>query len=287
MLHSTAHKLSTTSAVPLRLPPGTFLLRPEHADRAIGRSQLWTALRKEVLVFLFLAMLGAMMLLIGWQGIEPLLQSAQVQNTGALVQATVTRQRIAATGGRGQVSYLLAYRFTTGDGQTVDIEQTVSRPTFERYGQGDTVPVKYLPEQPERAALANGARDGSLDSGNVLVALTGGIGFVIVLAAMVFLGGYLWREEQFFTRGRLLMGHVLSCRARLETIADDLEVEVTDPPEAGRYMLTLSYTFRTPAGKTVKSSAQYQRNDLRGCPLPTFGQPVAVLYLDDKRHKVL
>jgi hypothetical protein len=287
MLHSSVQELSSRSKIHSSIPPGTFLLNPDQAARAIGHSLLWSALKKELAVFLLLAILDGLLLLICWQGIEPLLKSAQVQQTGVLTQATVTRQHVASTGGRGQVTYFLQYRFAAQNGQMLVAEQAVSRPIYERFQTGDPVPVKYLPEQPERAALANSASDNSLDSGNALVALTGGIGFVIVLAALAFLGGYIWREEQFFTRGRRLMGHVLACHARLETTADDLEVNVADPPEAGRYMITLSYTFQSPAGKTIKSSVKRQRNDLRGCLLPKFGQPVAVLYLDDKHHKLL
>lgn len=286
MLQSSVRSAPNLAGTPVRLPSDTFLLNPDHADRMIGQSQLWSVFKKELFVFLLLLFLSGCMLLMSLQGLKPLLIGSQIQHSGVAVQADIVQKRTAAAAGRDQVSYFLKYHFTTLYGEQVHAEQAVNRSTYERFQTGDSAPVKYLPDEPTLSALNGSARDNLLDFGNMLIVLIGGIGFVAAFGSLVFLGWYLWREEHFFKRGQLVMGHVLACHGHLEVTQPSPEVEIRGPAPGGPYMINLSYAFHSATGKVIKSAAKRQRNDLCGC-LPTFGQPVAVLYLDDQHYKIL
>jgi hypothetical protein len=183
-------------------------------------------------------------------------------------------------GGRGQgMAYYVKYRFTLPDGRAFTPEQIVSRRTLANFHKGQTVPIKYLADNPTIAALIGIAQDNTLDLGNLAMFLIGGAGLLSDLGLIGYLSWQMWREEQFFTRGHVLTGHVLACHSHLESAPKNLTVQVYDPKPRGRYMLDLSYTFRDPSGAPIKTSVERQRNDLQAAPLPKFGHPIAVLYL--------
>jgi hypothetical protein len=267
-----------------RVPPGTFVLNPDNAHRLIGQSQLWKMFKKELLLFVILIGLSGFLLPLAIKGVQDILTAWQVQHVGIAAQGEIIGLRAAPIGGTGQaIAYYLKYRYTVPSGEMSLAEQVVSRKTFERSKVGSAIPIKYLADNPAFSSLA----DNVLDIGNYFIVLIAAIGLFSTLGIIAFLGWQVWQEEQFFWRGRLIIGHVMSCHAHLQVAPKDLEVELRGPNLGGRYMLDLAYSFRSPAGATIKATAERQRNDLRAGPLPKFGYPVAVLYLSDKCYKIL
>jgi hypothetical protein len=53
------------------------------------------------------------------------------------------------------------------------------------------------------------------------------------------------------------------------------------------YDLSVKYEFKTPAGRTITTTAQRVRSDLSGQPLPPDGTPVAILYATDFNYELI
>ncbi|MEP7287561.1 MAG: DUF3592 domain-containing protein [Chloroflexota bacterium] len=279
---------SHVSRVSTKLPDDIFLLNPEHEQYVIGQSPFRKTFKNIFILFSFLMLLSIFFGLITFQGLSPLLTAIQIQQSGIRVQADVIGERIITSRGNGQASvYLMRYQFTTASGQISEVEQIVSRKTATRFEVGDSIPVKYLAHDPKLAALTDHAQDNVLNSGNILITLTGCIGLLITLGTLGFFGWQLWWENQFFTHGHLVIGHVLACHAYLEIAPKMRHVHLQGAGLRGRYLIELSYSFRSPTSHTIRSKVERQRNDLRNVPLPAFGQHIAVLYLNEKHYKLL
>ncbi len=287
MIQSGVQSKVAASRPAVNLPPGIFLTDPENAARIDARLRLWNRYKKEAVAFLLLSILGVLVFWITVEGIRPLLLHGQIQQYGVAATGTVEGKHTATAGGYQQVTYYLEYHFTDLSGEHYDSAQSVSRAVYENTMNGTSIPLKYLPDDPGQSELAGGLQNAMLNFGNMLIAAISGIGFVMLAILLGYLGRYVWRENRFFTRGSLLMGHVLSCHGHTETTAETLGVQTYGGETGGPYRIDLTYTFHSPKGKTLKSSLKRERSDLRHIGLPTFGTPVAVLYLDDQHYKIL
>ncbi len=114
----------------------------------------------------------------------------------------------------------------------------------------------------------------------------------ILLAAVD--GSLLWvmirlvRQEnhakRLFDKGQTLRGGLVSCAG----------YEQPSPPPSWEsssgssvYVVSLTYSFRTPDGREIVKREQWCSDERRGKPLPEPGTPVLVQYLDDEQYEML
>lgn len=143
-------------------------------------------------VFLFL--IG---MVFGVIGLRDLWNERRYESLGVAVDATVTGKSIerAQRGGNPATRYLIAYRFTSSGGRSVEGSTAVPVEDWERLETGGSLPVTYLSDAPE-SSRGPGSGEGTwitisvfLTIGGVFTLLGGGLAFVhgrdLVLAARV------------------------------------------------------------------------------------------------------
>jgi hypothetical protein len=288
MLETQASKTDLPSGSKLQdcLPPNAFLLKPYHAHRQLGTLQIISA--KQILLCLALVGLISFFGLIIMQGAQPLILDYQLQQNGIDTQGSIVDIQPVSMRSRGQApAAYITYSFTSAAEVIYLGKQVVSTEDSRRLQPGATVAIRYLLHNPNASVLVVQNVENILGPGNAMITLLVTISQLATLAVFASLMWSVWWDEQYFRRGRLIFGHVLKCRAYLESFASQLNVESTDRHLGGRFMIELSYAFHSHAGKTIRAVTTQQRNDLRFQALPAFGQPLAILYLDDRHYKLL
>jgi hypothetical protein len=279
--------LQMAADTPLKLSPDIFLLDPSNRCYTIGQSRLGSLLLKESFALLALIFLSGLFLATTVQELGPLFTNAQIQQCGTPVQGSVVAKRLLPGDGTVPDKCYLSYQFTTLLGEVVAGEQVIARSIYDQFQMGDSVMLKYLPENPQLSGVAGAAQDGVLVEGKLIVGSTSVASALIAAGALITLICHQWRKNQYFVHGQLLKGHVLSCRVHLDALPEHIEVWEKGAKYEGVFFIAVTYTFKSPTGKTIKAVATRQRNDLRRMPLPAFGQTVGVLYLSDGRYQLL
>ncbi len=287
MLHSHTRRTSDHSSHLSTIPNDIFLLNPSYAGRIIERSQLWSMCKKEIAAFSFLVFFCALLFVIAINSIKPLLDIRYIEQFGILTEARILETYAVVAGDKKQSMYQVVYQFTDPAGTIYNDNQVISSKSFDHFHTGDSVPIRYISDNPTLSTLADWAQDDTTKMSNVGVGLTSLASFLSILAATWFLAAYLWREEQFLGRGQVIMGHILTCQIRS---ANQMEAITSNRPgwmTAQTRVITLSYSFNSPDGRVIKSSIYRPQTELGKCALPKFGDPVAVLYLNNRRYRVL
>jgi hypothetical protein len=130
---------------------------------------------------------GALFLLVGvvftTTGIQELREEQEYQEQGLTVQATVSSKSIerAKRGENSRTRYVIAYRFTTTQGEAIDGSAEVSVEEWESLEAGQPFSVTYLPDAPQ-LSRATGEDDWITaliftGLGGVLTLLGGGLTF--------------------------------------------------------------------------------------------------------------
>lgn len=111
---------------------------------------LWTILSRSVQLWVgtFLLLIG---IIFGIIGLEKIRVDQAYRTQGLTVSATVVDKSIlrAKRGENSRTRYIISYRFTSGQGETVEGSTDVSVEEWERVEEGQTIPVTYLPGDAE------------------------------------------------------------------------------------------------------------------------------------------
>lgn len=103
---------------------------------------------------------GAMFLLVGivftTTGIQELREEKEYEEQGLTVQATVSSKSIerAKRGENSRTRYVIAYQFTTAQGETIDGSAEVPVEEWERLEAGHPLTVSYLSNEPQESRAA-------------------------------------------------------------------------------------------------------------------------------------
>ncbi len=188
---------------------------------------------------------------------------------GLKTEGTIDSRRVVI--GDESDSHYVTYVFWAWETEShYKREQSVSYRTYRALPRGSEVEIKYLPDDPRTSKLLG---DDTEDTGRMITLLIAVAAGAILLILFIIGLEYRARTGELMRKGRLLRGKVVSCQGRLDS-DDDLTV-------------TLRYTFHTPEGRRIEKTARRMANDLKGAALPRPGDPVVVLYLDDKNYKLM
>lgn len=169
--------------------------------------------------------------------------------------------------------YLLDYTYSAvgTDGKrgffTKD-KQRVSEATYRKYLDRDPIPVRYLLDDPNTAFVVGEP----LDTTSPLVGV-GLFGLGILVSLLWILGVWrgMGRDRRLASEGQILQGEL---------------VKMTGRGGRGVIYLNINYAFKTPTGAQI-SGKQSETHRGRQYMVPPPGTPLAVLYVDEKLHKVL
>jgi hypothetical protein len=145
---------------------------------------------------------------------------------------------------------------------------SVSAATYEMYEMGEFLNVRYVKHDPAYVTSKwhrNWIWELGAAYGAVLPILC--LGFVIIPRR--------WRQrtKQFNDQGQALTGRVV-------TVLDS-----TDSEE--NYCVRVCYEFTLPSGQEHYAEVSAVRDDLKNKPLPGYGAPIMVLYLDEHNFFLL
>jgi len=261
-----------------KLPPGVderfvfdaFLLFPQNRAFLVGEAKHLAGYPRAawmiglLLLFTLLASLFLFVTLPDWQ------TTSDLDKNGAIVEARVESRRVTEDR-EGTRTYYVTYSFRSGEsGQWYTCEQRVTRETYDRLAEDTTVKVRYLPENPDRSALDDDPAE--LRSLTVAAVLTAVAAIAVLLGLIVtFLRRH--RHDLLVRRGRVLPGEVVQFSTRNDT--------------DGHFHVDLRCRVVPPSGRAMIVQAHRRADELRCCPRPAPGDPVAVLYLNDRRYRLL
>ena len=230
-----------------------------------------------ILLFLFLTILGVSVL-----GSE-----AQLDRSEATTQGVVISHRLRAISSVNQgVLPYITYRYSVQD-KALTKEQFVTKATFDKLADGDPVTIKYLQTDPTMAELSGSDSTNGLAQNGYFMTVFGILGVLIAFVYLVFHVWQFWCDDLLVRKGQLLMGEVTKCEGNLDVTKTSLDSTSYGTPLRGNYTIELGYAFRTPENKEIVDSIKAKRNDLIDHVLPELGTPIAVLYLNEHRYKVL
>ncbi|HVO42961.1 MAG TPA: DUF3592 domain-containing protein [Aggregatilineales bacterium] len=259
---------SSPTAAPAFEP---FLMNLRNLNFARGQARYPAILWSNVLgIGAVVAFLVFMLATLGLNWIT----DTRVASAGRLTRGTVIARRTVS--GKSTTYYLTFQyqaRGTDNEPHRYQVEQTVSPAIYASRTEGAEVTIKVLPDDPATARLAGPDDDGYYRNNNllglvILVPVT--IGLTIVQLRPIVIDRALARD------GRVVQGKLLSRSGRMIK-------------GKNRYFqVSVAYTFTSPTtGLAITGKQNATRNDLRDKPLPELGTPVAVLYVNDSRFKIL
>jgi hypothetical protein len=198
------------------------------------------------------------------------LHTSDLDKHGQSVEARVKSRRFTEDR-EGNRTYYVTYSFQVSDsGRCYGREQRVTRATYDRLDEASPVKVRYLPANPDRSALDDDPAE--LRSRMIAAALTAFAASAVLLAlARIVLRRR--RDDVLVQRGRVLSGEMVHFGTR-----SDAE---------GHFHVEVRYRVVTPSGRALVEQAHRRADDLRCCPQPEPGDPVAVLYVSDRRYRLL
>jgi len=229
-------------AIQSRWEPPTGLERP--APRPVRLSA-----QGKVLTFLsvvFLAAGAAFGVTITRQIRRDTEKAELLQAKGADAQGTVTNTWLS--GGKSKTA-MVAYRFTV-DGRQVTGESSMERPAWVELNAGGTLPVRYLPGNPEVNRPAQGA-----------------------LAPMP--GWLPWPTTLFFALPLFMFQWMIRRETRL--LAEGTPVAGVVTQVYRRKKLIVCYDFKLPTGEAMRGKSAMGR--VGAAPQP--GEQVCILYNPD------
>jgi hypothetical protein len=189
----------------------------------------------------------------------------ELDQSSMVIEAAVTGQRV---GTNNRNSHYITYSFqpdATSD-QVYSRESWVSSSYYNEAVQSEVVEVRYLPDNPEISELVAFPRVSQ---------------FPLPLAAFqILIPLYLtWvmfraraRRDRFSNEGQVIRGELIELNGRMNK---------------SNYIVTIRYRFRSQLGSSIEGKSISAQNRLKDTVPPASGTPVAVLYVDDKLHRLL
>jgi len=245
--------------VPETWPEDLFLLHAGNRRFLEGSSRRiigGSSLSQFVVGGLLIALLGSVVSPPGQElGKALLLAVAGHKERGTIVQCSPT---------------IITYNFPvwTGpnEGYEYTVEQHINGNTCDRLKVGWDVTVSYWPEDPTVVRLVGSSADNSDRDISILLALL----VVLLLIALLPLQLRTIRQNRYLVRnGNLVQGSVVDSKSNWLSSKRSIEV---------------SYTF------TLSDGRNYSGTNIAygsGYTFPPHGTPVAVLYANDKRFRML
>lgn len=204
---------------------------------------------------------------------------AELASTGEQVQGTVTEKRIDSSGDSD--AYYLTYCFeyipADGDPRTECNTTTVGGRLYGGSELGGPIGVWYAPGDPSI---------NQLNAPTIFVPVCLTIG---VFGGIFFVGRWMYHTIRNGFKGLRIEKRLSGPGAqRIYGTITNISGEDDD----GTYRVHLSYTFRTPDGRTLIVSTTIVRDDLNPANnppgrLPVVGTPVVVVYADDTAFRAL
>jgi hypothetical protein len=247
-----------------------FLLNPRHEPflRGEDRKLRDTGCGGMILIafiVLLCTFVFSMFIIAGWneRAARDLLQQSGVSASARIVDHRESR-------GRRSTSYYLTYTFLVEQEgaapQEYTVEENVDYGLYNAQRDGATVTITYLPQDPTVARLRDNGQDGSF----LLI-----LGLVLLVLEIWFLlyslHGSL-RTRRLVWEGELREG--------------EIEGSKITRSKSGR-TLRIKYSMLTPVGTRVTGQQSRLRSDWKNDHPPEPGTKVAVLYLDEKTHRIL
>lgn len=193
-----------------------------------------------------------------------------LRTSGIVTDAEVVDRKISS--GDDCDLYSLQYAFRWRGTRHVG-EANVSRDDYERLDIGQWTDVVFEPSHPERSRLRT-----DLGIGRPLLLTAAGLFWNAIVGVLLVVAVAGLRQMHIDKRlsraGRLVEGHI-----------DDVSGHKDDDND---YHVTVRYRFVSPtSAQWVAGTSSAMRNDLKNQALPPPDTPVAVLYADDRAHRVL
>lgn len=189
---------------------------------------------------------------------------------GVQTNATVTNTvRRVSSGKSSSTSYYVDFTYYVAD-TLYSVEQSVGYATYAALRIGETIPVKYLPEAPNRARLSGAYAD---DNGIVLMLVAAIVGLVSMLVWSILWLNRTLRQARLARDGQIVIAQVIGSNLSRSK---------------STYTLNLRYSFTSPTtGTVLKRKESTVRNDLKPNGAPAVGREVRVVYLNDGLYRVL
>lgn len=192
-------------------------------------------------------------------------QTTAILKEGVETTARITNLYTTTSSGRSRTTYYhVAYEYFV-DGTRYQSDETVSLTSYNQLEIGMPFNVRYLASNPQQVRFSRN------DPGiNIGVVLLPSVFIVVMLAGPLYRE---WQSRRYSQRGQLIDGRLIEANGK----------------RAGRsgYKVTYEYRFRSPLGVELTGKRGVIRNDMRKQPMPAPESPVKVLYIDDKKHRML
>ena len=260
---------ATTAPLQAASDSAPFLHSPSNGPFYRGETRYFpsnvavTVVTMGVTLIVMLAMMGILS--------RSMAETGALRQRGQPVQATIIGERISTGSIKTGNTYYMTYQYRVADRDYTQ-EVVVSSKAYNTIAQGTPVRVLYLPDNPAISMIDGKAPNSDLSG--LFFAFVAVVFVIVLIFLVVFIRGWL-RNRKMARDGHIIPGVLLDATGRMV---------------AGKhpyFELRLNYHFKTPAGRDIRATSGAPRDDLRKSSLPASGTPLAVLYLDDKRYKLL
>ncbi|MBN1563594.1 MAG: DUF3592 domain-containing protein [Anaerolineae bacterium] len=245
-----------------------FLYEPNHENFLLGHTNrlggqydryVWAGL----LLVLGLALsIFAIFVIPSWQA-DTALQREGIATPGTILDRWISKSP------DGEYYYVL-YEFQVDGIDTYTEDQAVSYASYQTWEPGSTVTVTYVPGDPAISELRADAT--ATTNRRKAWAMSFGCSVAPMLLLIAFFA-VRRRERRMINRGHILRGEIVSYASH-EDAAADLTIK-------------LHYRFVTTEGKEIVTTKQAVANSLKNSLAPHPGRAVAVLYMNEKMHRLL
>lgn len=259
--------------MPVDDPTSVFLISPANAPFLRGDDRKLRDMGKQTMIMLLMGAALSAICIGGIVGSSTELRiRRQLSKSGVVAEARIENHKASGGtsvgGGRTSVeSYFVTYSFSVaqpdGLAQPFTREEQVSVNLYE-LRIGSTARIWYSSQDPNLSRLIdNRISNKALLIGMTLLLLPGLLLLYAGILAVV-------KTSRLERHGRLLTGEIAAC--------------VRPKGAAG---VNVQYRFHSPAGVEVTGQQVAFRKDLQEGALPPEGTRVAVLYVNDKTHRLL
>lgn len=256
-------------------PANLFLLNPQHR-RVLANPRQYCRLRDQLGMLLVIAFL--LFWLVGWTaGIGWLLfeitNKAQLAQSGVAHTATVQArdQWRSDDTDRCSVTYTFTYRQPNGEPASQTNTSDLPCTRYNDVEPGVELPIWYVPASPTTSTVL----PPTLPWGEMLFALLPLIAFWLLGVAFLVVFGVSW-----YTCVRLAQNGTI--------YYGTIETATSEKDNDGDYHVNVTATLISPrTGAPLTITDSRVRQTLKEDPLPARGTPVAILYSNDKQHKLL
>lgn len=244
-----------------------FLLNPSHRDFVLGKSNVLSrsSFAGTGCLVLFMSFFVGIGLFVLMGVFKETYEWFMISQRGVTITAEYTDRRISS--GDESDNYYVSFRYTHNDREYAR-EQRVDWYTYNAAESGLSVPIVYVPSNPQLAKVAgtNNPPTGIL----VFVLVWNGIVWTVI-----YFGVRQYRRHKFLERnGKMLRGEILE-----STHSTDSD---------GDLSLRVEFAFQSPqSSRRLTKTDRAQRNDLKGKRPPAPGTPIVILYYNDHQYMLL